>query len=69
MKEDAVIDYAYPMMMAEQALKKAHDAVLHNDYHGCLEALDEAVVQLRGARIAVISMEQNRALRKQTETV
>jgi len=36
-----VIDYAYPCMMAEKALKNAHDKVLDNDLDGAIaEALN-----------------------------
>jgi len=32
-----VIDYAYPCMMAEKALKELHQAMLNNDYDAALE--------------------------------
>jgi hypothetical protein len=36
-----MIDYAYPCMMAEKALKNAHDKVLDNDLDGAIaEALN-----------------------------
>lgn len=35
--DDVVVDYAYPCMMAEKALKNLHDAMLRNDYDAALE--------------------------------
>lgn len=32
-----VVDYAYPCMMADRALKEAHTAVLERDYDKAIE--------------------------------
>jgi hypothetical protein len=47
MIEDKVIDYAYPCMMAEAALKATHNAALHNKYDEAIEAATTAITELR----------------------
>lgn len=37
MTVETVVDYAYPCMMAEKALKELHQAMLNNDYDAALE--------------------------------
>jgi hypothetical protein len=65
-----VIDYAYPLMMAERALKKAHDYLLEEDYILAMDQLEKAVVEVRIARNSVIHIkEKSDALHKQTQTV
>lgn len=44
-----VIDYAYPTMMAEKALKNLHDAMLEQDYD---EALRYALIAHSEAKMA-----------------
>jgi hypothetical protein len=57
-------------MMAENALKKAHNAMLENDYD---EAIGEALVAIAETRLMINSIkdmkEQKDALRQQTQTV
>lgn len=63
--ETTLIDYAYPMMMVEKHLKKAHDAVLHKDYDAALEHMTQATVEARTTFISIKHMkEQENALRK-----
>jgi len=42
-----LIDYAYPMMMAEREMKKAHEALLEGRMDEGLEHLTQAVVEVR----------------------
>ena len=65
-----IIDYAYPMMAAEKALKEAHNNLLENRYDEALEDMNRALVE---ARITINSIrhmkEQDNALRQQTPPV
>jgi hypothetical protein len=59
-----LIDYAHPMMMAERALKKAHDYLLNRDYELALDQLKLAIVETRAASAAALHMqEKNDAVR------
>jgi hypothetical protein len=70
MKNEELIDYAYPLMMAEKALKKAHDFLLEEDYILAMDQLDKAIVEVRIARNSVLYIkETSNAIRKQTETI
>ena len=70
MKNQELIDYAYPLMMAEKALKKAHDFLLEEDYILAMDQLDKAIVEVRIARNSVLYIkETSNAIRKQTETI
>jgi hypothetical protein len=42
-----IVDYAMPCMMAEKALKQAHDAVLENDLDAAIEHTLKAIVEAR----------------------
>ena len=42
-----IIDYAYPCMMAEKALKDVHNSILKRDYDAALESAMQAVVECR----------------------
>lgn len=65
-----MIDYARPCMMAEDALKKAHYAMLERDYD---EAIGEALTALAEIKLMINSIrdmkERDDALRQQTQTV
>lgn len=50
---EMMIDYAYPCMMAEKALKKAHDAVLDNDLDAAIEA---ALVSMSEAKLMLTAL-------------
>ena len=58
MKTQEIIDYAYPCMMAERGLKKAHDALLDNDYDAAIEhnlaAIIEAKMMYKYIKIMVV---------------
>ena len=70
MKNQELIDYAYPLMMAEKALKKAHDFLLEEDYILAMDQLEKAIVEVRIARNSVLYIkETSNAIRKQTETI
>jgi len=45
--QNTLIDYAYPMMMAEREMKKAHEALLEGRMDEGLEHLTQAVVEVR----------------------
>jgi hypothetical protein len=47
MIEDTVIDYAYPCMMAEKAVKNIHAAALHNRIDEAIESATIAISELR----------------------
>jgi len=65
-----LIDYAYPLMMAERALKKAHDYLLEEDYILALDQLESAVVEIRIARNSVLHIkEKSDALYQQNQTL
>jgi len=57
-------------MMAERALKRAHDYLLEEDYILAMDQLEKAVVEVRIARNSVIHIkEKSDALHKQTQTI
>lgn len=53
-----LIDYAHPMLMAERALKKAHDYLLEEDYALALDQLKLAIVETRAASTAAIHLQE-----------
>ena len=70
MKNEELIDYAYPLMMAERELKKAHDFLLEEDYILAMDQLEKAIVEVRIARNSVLHIkETSNAIREQTETI
>lgn len=54
-----VIDYAHPCMMAEKALKEAHDAVLEHDLDAAMEHAMEAMVQTRLMLVSLKHMKES----------
>ena len=52
-----MIDYAYPTMMAERALKQLHDAMLERKYDAAKEAASYCVEQVLIAKEAIGLME------------
>lgn len=44
---NGLVDYAYPCMMAEAALKKLHDAMLERKYDEALAAGLDAMVEVK----------------------
>ena len=53
-----LIDYAHPLMMAERALKKAHDYLLNRDYELALDQLKLAIIETRAASAATLHMQE-----------
>jgi len=58
--EQVLIDYAYPMMIAERKLKDAHLALLDNNYDVGSERLVEAMVEIKMAINSVKHMKEQR---------
>ena len=58
--QNTLIDYAYPMMMAEREMKKAHEALLEGRMDEGLEHLTQAVVEVRLAIHSVKHMKGNK---------
>lgn len=55
---EQMIDYAYPCMMAEKALKNLHNAMLENKYEDALDQALEAMAQVRLTLIAIKDMQE-----------
>jgi hypothetical protein len=53
-----MIDYAYPTMMAEKALKDLHDAMLDRRYDAAKVAASYCVEQVLIAKDAIAVMEE-----------
>lgn len=45
--DNGLVDYAYPMMMAQSRIKSAHDAVLHKDFDAAVEDAMTAMAELK----------------------
>jgi hypothetical protein len=58
MTEDTIVDYAYPCMMAEKAVKNIHDAALHNKLDEAIESATIAITELRLALAALKIMKE-----------
>jgi predicted metal-dependent hydrolase len=58
---DPMIDYARPMMMAEKALKDAHNALLDRDTDVALGELMQAIVEVKLAINCIKLMEEKNA--------
>lgn len=65
-----MIDYSYPAMMAERAMKDLHNAALEGDFDAAIEHGLNALTEVRLTINALKHMKEQRdALRQQTETV
>lgn len=65
-----MIDYAYPMMMTEKAIKEAHNRMLENDYDSAIEQMFVAMTEAKMTLNSIRHMkEQKDALRKQATTI
>lgn len=65
-----MIDYAYPMMMTEKAIKEAHNRMLENDHDQAIEQMLMVMTEAKMTLNAIRHMkEQQDALRKQTKAV
>lgn len=51
-----IVDYSYPCMMAENALKQLHLAMLENDYDAAMKAGLQAMVEVRMTMNAINEM-------------
>ncbi len=58
---DPIIDYAHPMMMAEKALKDAHNALLEKHTDVALGELMQAIVEVKLAINCIKLMEEKNA--------
>lgn len=56
-----MIDYAYPTMMAEKALKDLHDAMLERRYEDAKAAALRCIAEAKLARHAIELMEEKDA--------
>ena len=55
-----LIDYAHPMMMAENAMKAAYDALLHGNPDKGMEQLLNAMVEIKMALNAVRHIKESK---------
>jgi 3-hydroxy-3-methylglutaryl CoA synthase len=55
-----LIDYAQPCMKAEDALERAHQAMLHNNYDEALVAAMDAIVETKMMYNSIIHMKENK---------
>lgn len=70
MTQEKLIDYAYPLMMAENALKGCYTAALAQEYESATEIAMHAMAEIKLTIVALKHMqEQKHALREQAETV
>ena len=65
-----MIDYAYPCMMAEKALKEAHHAMLERQYDEAIEKALTAMAETKLMITAIRDMKEHQdAIYKQTASV
>jgi hypothetical protein len=57
-KATAIVDYAYPCMMAEGGLKAVHNAMLHNDFDTAIEAAIQTLADTRLMLAAIRDMQE-----------
>ena len=70
MTEEKMIDYAYPLMMAENALKGCHKAALVREYDIAMELVTLAIADAKLTITALKHMKEHEdALRKQAPTL
>lgn len=55
---DVIVDYARPCMMAEKALRDLHEAMLSGNYDAALKHADNAIVETRLTRIAILHQKE-----------
>lgn len=56
-RTEEVVDYAYPAMMAERALKRVHDAALEKDFELAMDEAVNAMAQMRKLHTALCEMQ------------
>ena len=64
---EAVVDYAYPCMMAERALKQLHAFMLEGKYDQAVDAAIVALTETRLTLTAVRAMREARDARERGE--
>lgn len=70
MTQEKLIDYAYPLMMSEKALKSCYEAALAQKYDVAAEEAMQAMAEIKLTIVALKHMqEQKHALREQAETI
>lgn len=57
--EVGLVDYAYPMMMAQRALKDAHEAVLRKDFDG---AIEQTMLSIAEAKLMLNALKEMQEL-------
>ena len=57
-KGEQIVDYAYPCMKAEKALKQLHEAMLNRNYDAALEHGLEAITEARLTMVAITHMKE-----------
>jgi hypothetical protein len=57
-KGELMVDYAYPCMMAERALKDAHDAMLDRGYDEAIEHTLKAMAEVKLMLNAIKEMKE-----------
>jgi len=60
----SVVDYAYPCMMAEKALKEAHIHMLNREYD---EAIEQALVALAETKLMINAIRHEKEKQIQTQ--
>lgn len=64
-ENQTIIDYAYPCMMAEKALKELHNAMLNKDFDLAIDAAHAALVETKMTLNSIVLMkEKEDAIRK-----
>lgn len=58
MNNEEVIDYAYPCMMAERALKELHLAMLADNHEAAIEAAHKALVEVKMTLNSIVLMQE-----------
>jgi hypothetical protein len=53
-----IVDYAYPAMMAEMALRDMHNAMLENKFDEALEHAMKAIVETRITHHSITHMKE-----------
>lgn len=59
-----IVDYAYPAMMAERALKQMHEAALNKDYETAMNEVVNAIEQMQYLHTALWVMQEREESRK-----
>ena len=60
----SVVDYAYPCMMAERALKNLHNAMLERNYE---QALEQALVAITETKLTLNAIRHEKEKQVQTQ--